>query len=186
MLHIEECSVGQTIRILLCWPNLKALLMLSWPIHSSKLIDFSSCHEILSIYEQSAYINQLLKLHKLPWPKVSDLSGLHCTTKDHLHPENAEKLLCGHENLPLLNFKSVHIRYIKEKLIFVTFSCDNRRTSTPKTIYFLNQHDKGNVLGPFSLGLGSGFGCRRGFANQLVKEVLIAEKQAQSTVLWHF
>ncbi len=44
---------------------------------------------------------------------------------------------------------------------FVTYSCDNRKTSTPKTIYILNRHDKGNVSGPFSLGLGSG--CRKGF-----------------------
>ena len=41
--------------------------------------------------------------------------------------------------------------------MFVMFSCYNRGTSTPKTIYILNQHDKGNVLGLFSLGLGSRF-----------------------------
>ncbi len=65
-------------------------------------------------------------------------------------------------------------------------TCDSCGTSIPKTIYILNQHDKGNVLGSFSLGLGSGFGCRRDFVSRLAEEVLIAEKQAQSTVLWHF
>ncbi len=51
---------------------------------------------------------------------------------------------------------SIHIGKVN---FFVTFSCDNLRTSTPKTIYILNQHDKGNVLGPpfhWGLGLGSG------------------------------
>ena len=54
--------------------------------------------------------------------------------------------------------------------------------STPKTIYILNQHDGGNVLGHFLLGLGSRVGLRNGFVNQWVKGVFITKKQAQLTV----
>ncbi len=62
------------------------------------------------------------------------------------------------------------------------FSRDNCKTSTPKIMYILNQHDRGNVLGHFLSGLGSGVGCRNGFVNRGIKEVLITKKQAQLTV----
>ncbi len=68
------------------------------------------------------------------------------------------------------------------KVFFVPFSRDNRRTSTPKTIYILNQHDKGNVSGHFLSGLGSRVGCRNGFVNRGIKEVLMTKKQVQLTV----